>query len=145
MSNPSSDKNKKTLASFLKLSGKFSSVPRAREYVDSLPQNAEILQLMNSARKSGTPERQAHGIKSSKHGAIARAVSTSQNEVLVSLRNKLIALFDEGQQPQAQAQPQFEMNPVEQLQTINEDPADEGGRPDQLPPPPPEGGATTNK
>ena len=145
MSNPSSDKNKKTLASFLKLSGKFSTVPRARAYVDSLPQNAEILQLMNSARKSGTSEQTAHGIKSTRHGAIARAVSTSQNEVLASLRAKLIALFGEQQARQEDldvqrpAPSQFEMNPVEQLQTINRDPADEGGRPDQLPPPPPNG------
>ena len=64
---------------------------------------------------------------------------------MVSLRNKLIALFGEQQalqedlDVQRPAPSQFEMNPVEQVETINQDPADEGARPDPLPPPPPEG------
>jgi len=145
MSNVNSDKNKKTLASFLKLADKFNSVSAARKFVDALGNNNEMLKLMNKARKSGTPEREAHGLKSGKHGAIAKAVATSEKDILVALRQKLITLFGEQniqqrgldvQQPQAG---QFEMNPAEQIQTINENPANDGERPDQLPQPPPEG------
>lgn len=140
--------NRNTLYAVIRKTNPARPASEVREFVDALEANAEILTEVNRARTRGTPERLAHGHKAGESSKIAKAIVESTDPALSDLLAKLIALFNiESTVGQADINEgpdvpdQFEMDPDAQAQMINEDPAFDGGRPDQLGAPPPDGEA----
>lgn len=138
MSKANTKANKQLLASLLNKMGLYPNVGEAKAWVDTLPRDDDILITMNRARTRGTPETQAHGHKLTKYGSIVKAILASgAPQVLADIGVRIRQLHTD-RINFVPPPPQYEMAPAEQAQVINEDPADDGGRPDELrvdPPP----------
>jgi hypothetical protein len=140
--------NRSTLNAFLRRVRPDLTPSQRREFVDGLDANSAILVEINTHRSAGSAASRVHGFKSSKGAKIAQALAESDNAVLAAAREKLLALLnveltvgeaDINRGPDVPDQ--AEMDPDQRVHLVNEEPAFDPGRPDQIGPPPPEGEA----